>query len=301
MRRRTLLKVAGGAATLSGMSTIGAAEVDVTIDGGEHEYEGTRVYEYEPDGYYFQLTEKFESDKLVPKIGREVITISEEAVARSDLPREYRYRQSAFTIEWEDTAVLATLDEFRQQEREIKQQVMASSQQTPQGYTKTPLYSYDSTSANLSERTGPISIVWDTFRDADAIRHEMQNLNVWKGRCWCSALPSSERYAVIEDRGTPSQDTGFAKGTGVLGEQWHVRLWDLPDGRVVGQPHFDVSDHCHVTECNFKFDEARQTATTAFVDHVSPQDYSYQKTYAGNGRGYTDDDSADGWRNLITR
>jgi hypothetical protein len=54
-----------------------------------------------------------------------------------------------------------------------------------------------------------------------------------------------------------------------------------------------------VTDCDFRFDETRGKVVNSFTSNVG--DYDAEMEWAGNGRGYTDDGSADGWAKVITR
>lgn len=302
MRRRDVLKSMGSIGTVTALATMSASGKTEGHTDNEIRYRGTRIFECDPNWSHISYTEKFRSEELREKIGRDVVTIDEGRIDRRDLPKRYRDRTSPFTIEFEDVAYLASIDEFAEREVKTKQQVLSTAESTISSIESVPLYSYKSTSHEVSERTGPISIVWDTFRDADNIQYEMQHLDVWSGKCWCSALPSSDRYVLLDNGNTPAQHAGFAKGTGKVGAQWHVRLWDLPDGRVVGQPHYDVWDHEHLNhDPDYKFDTAREKATDSYTSNVGDGNYSVESDYLYNGSGYECDDSADGWANLITR
>ncbi|MFC6951274.1 hypothetical protein [Halorubellus litoreus] len=299
MHRRDVLKAVAGTSVITSVASTATAE---RSDGPSTDvrYRGTRIFEYEPERDGVAYTEKFRSKELRSTVGRTVVTIDRGVVAERELPERYRDRTSAFSVEFEDVAYLATIETFAEKEADIKRQAKSSSEPTVSSIDTVPLYSYSDTSTDLSERTGPISVIWDTFRDADQIQYEMQNLDVWSGKCWCSALPSKDRYVILDDGSTPAQHAGFAKGTGYLGAQWHARLWDLPDGRVVAQPHYDTADHCQIAlECDFRFDETRDKVVDSFTSNVG--DYSADMQWAGNGDGYTDDESADGWAKIITR
>jgi len=298
MRRRDLLRTMTGTGVLAGVASAAASGRPDATAGDDVAYDGTRIYEYEPDGNEFAYVERFESEALRDEIGQATVTIDSGRIERKQMPKAYRGRNEPFSVEYADTAYLASPERFAEQEAEAKQQAMASARATVDSLASTPLYSYASTSTELSERTGPISVVWDTTRDAAAIEYEMQHLDFWDGECWCSPLPSKERYVIRQDGSTPSQHAGFAKNTGYFGEQWHARLWDLRDGRVVAQPHFDVADHCLLTACDFRFDRTREKVTDAYVSNLG--NYDVDRRWAGNGYGYTDDDSADGYANVIT-
>ncbi|NHN42646.1 hypothetical protein G9C85_13545 [Halorubellus sp. JP-L1] len=299
LRRRDVLKTAGTTGVLASLATTTASGAAPTRERGEYSYRGTRSIEYEPVRGGFEYVERFESDELRSVVGRRVVVLDEGRVERRDLPVRYRDRRGPFTVEFEDTAYLASLDEWAAQEAETRRRVRSTAEAPVPSIETLPLYSYASASGGIAERTGPISVVWDTFRDAGQIQYEMQHLDVWSGECWCSALPSKDRFVVLDDGSAPAQHAGFAKGTGYLGAQWHARLWDLPDGRVVAQPHYDVADHCFGLECDFRFDEARATVAESFASNVG--DYGVDAKWSGNGSGYGGDESADGWTKVITR
>lgn len=299
MRRRDVLKTIGTATAVTSIASVSAVGDRSGPESNANEYYGTRIFEYDPNRHTFEYTEKFESEELASEVGRKVVTIDEGRVERREMPQRYRGRVEPFTIEFEDTAYLASVEEFAEQEAAAKRNAVSTADVSIESFDQIPLYSYSDTSTDLSERTGPISVIWDTFRDAGAIQYEMQNLDVWSGKCWCSALPSKDRYVILNDGDTPAQHAGFAKGTGFLGAQWHARLWDVSDGRVVAQPHYDVADHCHVTNCDFRFDQTRDKVVESFTSNVG--DYSVESQWVGNGSGYTDSESADGHAKLITR
>jgi hypothetical protein len=299
MRRRDVLKAIGTATSVTGVASVSVAGDRATVDPSTNEYRGTRIFEYDPSHRTFEYTEKFESEELETTVGQKVVTIDEGRIKRREMPQQYRGRVEPFTVEYKDTAYLASIEEFAEQEATAKREAISTNDVTIQSFEELPLYSYSSTSTELSERTGPISVIWDTFRDAGAIQYEMQNLDVWSGKCWCSALPSKDRYVILSNGSTPAQHAGFAKGTGFVGAQWHARLWDLPDGRVVAQPHYDTADHCQiVTECDFRFDQTRDKVVNSFTSNVG--DYNVSRQHVGNGTGYKDDESADGWAKVIT-
>lgn len=302
MRRRDLLRLTATGAVLGSGTAVATARDDPATGPDDDRYEGVRRVEYRPDGNEVAFVETFESDALRERFGRSVVTLDEGSVQRRALPRRYRRAREPFTVERRDAAVLASLDEFAARERRTKQTVARTADATPANLDVLPLYSYKSADADIAERTGPINVCWDDSVDADASDVEWAmtwETDYWDGECWCADLPSKDRYVVVDGQANPPQDTGVAKSAGFT-NQWHARLWDLPDGRVVAQSHYDTVDHCQlITDCDFRFDSSRERVADTWTTDIGGYETSYD--WLGNGSGYTDDGSADGWLATIER
>lgn len=287
MDRRNFLKSAG--ASVATLFAAGAASGADGGDDGVLEVSGVRIHRFTPDGDEFEYEEQFRSGKLRRKFGTVTVTVDEARVPRELLDEKYRDRENRFQITQPDTAVVGHLEDF------VARETAAAEEANVETHTF-PLYAYKS--ADAAERSGPLNVGWDVNMSAGEIRTAMRDgVSWWAGECWCADLPSFDRYAVV-DGDAVSADSEVAKSVGshVTGSQWHARLWDLPDGRVVAQAHYDVQDHGWVLDPDYRFSESRRTVRDTWTD---PLDYSSTLYYQGNGSGYTDDDSSNGYLSLV--
>lgn len=291
MNRRNFIKIAGaGVTTTLGLGSASAGTDDEKTN-GPVEVEGVRIHRFTPRGDdTFDYEEQFRSGRLRPKFGTETVTVDEATVTRDQLPEEYRDRKGQFQVTRPDTAVLGHMEEFEAREASMHADVGTQTHDLP-------LYCYKN--ADVAEQTGPINVAWDIDKSASDIRSAMRNdVSWWGGECWCADLPSFTRYTII-DGSASANDSGVAKSVGshLTGSQWHARLWDLPDGRVVSQAHYDVQDHgTIVLDPDYRFSESRQTVAGTWTDAL---DYSDSLYYQGNGSGYTCDDSSNGYLTRI--
>jgi hypothetical protein len=288
MERREFLQSTGvGIASVLGVGAASASE-----DGdGPIRVEGVRIHRFTPTGKdTFDYEEQFRSGRLRAKFGTETVTVDEATVTREQLPEEYRDRKGRFQITRPDTAVLGHMSEFVARESGASGDVGTQTHDLPE-------YCYKN--ADAAERTGPINVAWEVNESASEIRSAMRdNVSWWDGECWCSDLPSFDRYAVIDGSETKN-DSGVAKSVGshLTGSQWHARLWNMPDGRVVAQAHYDVQDHGTILlDPDYRFEESRRTVADTWTDAL---DYSENVYYQGNGSGYTCDDSSNGYVSKI--
>lgn len=289
MNRRNFITAAG--AGLAGVLGAGTASSSEDAD-GPIRVEGVRMHRFTPRGDdTFDYEEQFRSGRLRAKFGTETVTVDEATVTRDQLPEEYRDREGRFQVTQPDTAVLAHMSEFVAQESGANGEVGTRTHDLP-------MYCYKN--AEAAERTGPINVAWDVDMSAGEIRSAMRDdVSWWGGECWCADLPSFTRYAVVDGSAT-ANDSGVAKSVGshLTGSQWHARLWNLPDGRVVSQAHYDVQDHGTILlDPDYRFSESRQTVADTWTDSL---DYSETLYYQSNGSGYTCDDSSNGYLSKIS-
>lgn len=290
MNRRNFIKTTGvGITSVLGIGA-GAASGSESTDGPIH-VKGVRIHEFTPRrSDTFDYEEQFRSGRLRAKFGTETVTVDEATVSRDQLPEEYRDREQRFQVTRPDTAVLAHMSEFVAQESGSDGEVGTQAHNLP-------TYCYKN--ADAAERSGPINVGWDVNMSASEIRSAMRDdVSWWGGECWCADLPSFTRYTVIDGNAT-ANDSGVAKSVGshLTGSQWHARLWDFPDGRVVSQAHYDVQDHgTIVLDPDYRFSEARQTVADTWTDAL---DYSESIYFKDNGSGYTCDDSSNGFLSRI--
>lgn len=297
-RRDALRGFAGLLAGGAGLAGTGSA---ADSDGPVHA-SGTRINSFQPDGDRFRVTSRFVSRELEPRYGRRAVEFGPETVHREALPERYRDPDRAFTVRFQDTAVIGTFAEHSTAERVARGGGDVSVQSSD--YTG-PLYVYNSSTDNpdvgdLGERTGPINTGWDenvglTASEISTVMHDDGGWSTpWLGT-------AGDRYVILHFEGsttlyTKKQDTHVGKDYGSIltPDQYHVRLYDLPDHSddefsVVGQAHLDPNDHGLLdSDTYWSFAESRREVT----DTWSGLGYSTYLEFVDNGSQW---ESSDGY------
>lgn len=201
-------------------------------------------------------------------------------------------------IEYEDTAVLGTVEQHYRQEMRTRDAVLSTNAIDTQAESNPLLaadcskYTYNgddpSDKDDLAERTGPINLAWDNGKDASTIESDMGD------RGWGAPWPSSSKYIFEKPWSVKTQDTHIKKNMipTYSPNQWHVRAYDLSyadDLEVIGAGHQDPVDHNQVCEIigvtcdvDWKFEATREEASEEWNDVTTK--------WAGNG----DADSSSG-------
>jgi len=220
---------------------------------------GIRKYHYKPDpksdnfvlNEQFINRESFDNSKLRAQTnGSRTVNFDPEIVHRDLIPEEYKNPDRSFHFKFIDDAILGTFDQHMQAQQMQLSKLNTETSSTSRGggppHYNGPLYTYKS--GDIDERTGPINLSWhENGFSPHSIKSDMLDDG------WGSIyVPSGSRYiGYYRDDGhvKAEEDKHVKQEAGLVpGEQWHVRLYDIPgddfDGHeVVGAAHRDPADH----------------------------------------------------------
>lgn len=279
--RRRFLRLAGSGLLAASVPAGSAAAADSEFP---LRAEGTRIIRFVPAGESYRKLERFVSSDLAERYGSATVEYDPEPVDARHVPDEYRNPDRAFTLEFDDVAVVGTWDEHVTAERHLREGANASGDIEAQSHTPSywgPFYAYKSSS--LAERSAPINVAWRRYLGLDAGEVKTKMLN----NGWGSIIPSSDRYALLYDGSSwyaQKQVNHIRKPTGFT-DQWHCRTWNLSysmddDYRVAVQAHHDPWDHGYLGGSDWQFSESRQTVLDTW-DGISS--YYTANTSIGNG------------------
>lgn len=275
------------AATLFGTGvTASTASADPQ---GDSEYpvhaEGTRIHHFRPlDDDRFEHRERFVSEDLVEVFGKAEVVLETERVHAHAVPEQFREPDRAGTLRERDDGVFGTWEQHANAERLLREDDLTASHD----YTG-PLYNYKD--GSLSERSSPINVGWRYYHGFD----HADVAGIMARHDWDGELPSTDRYVLVltgrYSYDVKAQDAHVRKPTG-LTDQWHGRLYDLPDYDddgydVVGQFHHDPWDHGWLGGDDWHFADARREASADW------ENWGYYTFTQGIGNG-DDYDSSDG-------
>jgi hypothetical protein len=303
INRRRFLQLAGASVISTGVVAGTGNAQPTSSDEPPYHVSGHRTHRYVPDGNVYQHHEKFVSDELKDPYGTPVVTFEVDQVARELIPEKYKNTDVSFTVEWDGTAVIGTVDEFAADERNsVRSEAVASPSALPAYLGRQ--YAYKN--GSKIERASPINVGWYQYYGwtADAVKNTMENDFGWPAN-WNSPIAgySWTRYIIGGNGGLEGEDAEVAKiPTGAQPfAQWHIRLWnvskDYSNGYpVIGQAHYDIRDHGIITDPSFQFATSRNRVLSAWKDQTGFSTTN-QKIY--NGSGFPDDDSSEGKIGLI--
>ncbi|WP_157971673.1 hypothetical protein [Halorussus litoreus] len=165
----------------------------------------------------------------------------------------------------------------------------ASVASSPSAYNG-PLYTYSS--GDLDEKTGPINVTWyDGDFTAQNVKQDMLD-DGW-GSIYVPSFSSYVGYETSNGDVEKSEDKHIKEEAGLVpGEQWHGRLYNIPDDyygghEVVGAAHRDPADHGIAPgDEQWRFDDARDK----FVDTWEGLGYSSSSESVGNGDDFSSSD-----------
>ena len=237
----------------------------------------------------FRRQDQFVSPDVKPRNGGNPrVDFEEVTVDRASIPDEYKDPDRAFTVEYDDDAVLGTFRQHMRAEERIREGRTAESSfaasHTPTDY-KGPLYTYKS--GDLDERTAPVNVAWyDLGLYASDVKSTMNDNG------WGTIYPSTSKYVGYYngyDYVSVKESENAKKYDGyVPGEQWHGRLYNIPsryyDGyEVVGAFHRDPADHGWLPgDENWRFSDSRREASGDW----DSWGYSESTQYVDNGSAF---------------
>lgn len=255
--RRGFLRAAAagiGLATVPGMALAkGDSETNSKLP---VHVSGKRKHHFKPDSESdnFVRRDQFISPELRSRNkGNKTVNFDPETVPRDSIPEKYKNPDRAFVIKYTDDATLGTFEQHMRAEELEREQLSKSTEETaevsaassPSGYYG-PLYTYNS--GDLDERTAPINLSWyENDFTASNIKSDM--LDAGWGSIYTPSTSAYVGYNTQFGRVKKEQDKHVKQEGGLVpGEQWHVRLYNIPvtyyDGHtVVGAAHRDPADH----------------------------------------------------------
>jgi len=308
MKRRTFLTTMAAAGVGAGVSGTATGQPEPDLDG--EPVEGVRIHRFEqdrtvadhlgakdvdvdgladidPDEPVYEHMEQFvpHGGQLRKERGRSPITLQEsavpEAVFQSVVERAHERDgqrglavneglDGAFEVKYEDTATIATFEQFGQEERDLREQAAVGPNVTDVDF---PLHVYKGDSpdepSDLGEKTGPINVGWDVGMDAASVDDETSTWAHW------SIYLAGDRY-VVDGSQVKQQDEhmGWNQFPYDQANQYHARLYDVSssDAPVVAQAHLDPIDHGHIFDPDWEFADSRD-----YVADASPWDDEYSE------------------------
>ena len=300
-RRNVLKQVGVGVASVGAISSAATGSAAAEVDGEGPLYAtGTYIDRYIPDGDTFRYEERFVSNELVDRYGKATVEFETESVLRERIPDEYKNPDRAFVRKYEDTAVLGAPEEHYAAEEKERERRKADSSGGFSTASHTPVYLgplYVYKSGSTDVRKGPINVGWRRYLGFNA--YEV-NQKMYQDASWDGGLPMHDRYVIHEGGWTEKQDQAVAKPTGIYGEQYHDRLWTLPnyeddDYSVVAQAHYDCAFH---SGCNWKFADARRYNLKVWRKYINGF-YSTDNWKIYNGSGYQGDQTSNGYLGVV--